>query len=78
MGVKATVYSPSFIRKMNGWFTVFWACWFIPAVAAKPLRDSVFLVGVYSIWANVVSHYTAWLAARDEVRLERVEGRVNG
>lgn len=64
---------PLFIRKINGFFTLFWAAWFVPAVAVKGFRNSVFLVGVYSVWANLVSHYTAWITARVEVRQEKVE-----
>lgn len=66
---------PKVIRRINGWFTVFWILWFIPATAIGGLRNSVFLVGVYSIWANIISHYTAWLTARVEVREERIENK---
>lgn len=64
---------PIFIRRVNGYLTLFWIAWFIPAIAVNGFRNSVFLVAVYSIWANIISHYTAWLTARVEVRAERVE-----
>lgn len=70
------VSEPAFIRTVNGWMTIFWIAWFVPAVAIEGLRNSVFLVAVYSIWANVISHYTAWLAARVEVRAKTVEGEL--
>lgn len=75
--VSKTLSTPTTIRRINGWLTVFWAVWFIPAVAIGGLRNSVFLVAVYSIWANMISHYTAWLAARVEVRAENVEEEVS-
>lgn len=72
--IKIEVLSqPQVIRKLNGWFTVFWLAWFIPAIVVKGLRDSVFLVALYSIWANLVTHYTAWLTSRVEVREEKIE-----
>lgn len=64
---------PTFIRRVNGWFTLFWATWSVPAIAIKGFRVSVFLVALYSIWANIVSHYTAWIAARVEEREEKME-----
>lgn len=64
---------PRFIRAVNGWFTLVWLTLVLPTVLVW--RKSILWVAVLSIWANVISHYTAWLAARDEVRLERVEER---
>jgi len=58
-----------FIRRVNGWLAVFWAVWFVPAVALKRLRESLLLIAVYSIWANLISHYTAWLTARVDVHV---------
>lgn len=71
--IKEKVAEPKFIRSVNGWFTVAWAIWFIPAIAITGLRNSILLVAIYSIWANMISHYTAWMAARVEVRAEHVE-----
>lgn len=65
---------PVTIRRFNFWFVIVWLALVIPTVVFW--RASVLWVAILSIWANVISHYTAYLAARVEVREERVEGHV--
>ena len=65
--------TPKSIRKVNGYLTLFWVAWFIPAIGVKSFRNSIMLVAAYSVWANMISHYTAWLTARTEVRAENIE-----
>lgn len=36
-------------------------------------KSSILWVAFVSIWALIISHATAWIAARDEVRLETME-----
>lgn len=65
------INEPAIVRRINGWFTMLWLVLVYPTVAYW--HSSVLWVAILSIWANVVSHYTAWLEARVEVRAERLE-----
>jgi hypothetical protein len=49
----------------NKWATIVWILRIIPTVAWW--TESVLWIGLMSIWANVVSHFTAWIAARAEL-----------
>ena len=75
---------PVFMRRVNGWLTVFWLA-MIPVSFAMHWLNSVVYVSALSLWALVAGHWSSWQAARVEVaqdkqakRLERdpVEERV--
>lgn len=57
---------PTFMRKVNGWFTIFWIA-MIPVSAYFGLLASVTYVSALSLWALVSGHWSAWQAARVEV-----------
>lgn len=58
---------PVFMRKVNGWLTIFWIV-MIPVSIALDLLSSVQYVSALSLWALVSGHWSAWQAARVEVR----------
>ena len=57
---------PVFMRRVNGWFTIFWIV-MIPISIALGLLSSVAYVSALSLWALVSGHWSAWQAARVEV-----------
>ncbi len=57
---------PVFMRRVNGWFTIFWIA-MIPVSIAFGLLSSVAYVSALSLWALVSGHWSAWQAARVEV-----------
>lgn len=57
---------PVFMRRVNGWFTIFWIV-MIPISIALGLLSSVVYVSALSLWALVSGHWSAWQAARVEV-----------
>lgn len=57
---------PVFMRRVNGWFTIFWIA-MIPVSVAFGLLSSVAYVSALSLWALVSGHWSAWQAARVEV-----------
>lgn len=68
---------PVFLRKLNGWLTIFWAWNFPPVIALYLLVDNetfqkicLLYLALVSIWANVGSHWSAWQAARIEAKQE--------
>lgn len=58
---------PTFMRRVNGWFTIFWIV-MIPVSIATHWLQSVAYVSVLSLWALVSGHWAAWQAARVEVK----------
>ena len=60
---------PVFMRKVNGWLTVFWI-FMIPVAIFTGWISSVVFVSGLSLWALVSGHLSAWQAARVEVRQE--------
>lgn len=58
---------PVFMRRFNGWATVFWVAMIIPSLAFGWV-SSVVYVSALSVWALVSGHWAAWQAARVEVR----------
>jgi hypothetical protein len=60
---------PTFMRKVNGWFTIFWIV-MIPVAVVTGLVSSVVFVSALSLWALVSGHWSAWQAARVEVAQE--------
>ncbi len=63
---------PVFMRRVNGWLTVFWLV-MIPVSIATHWISSVTYVAALSLWALVSGHWSAWQAARVEVKQEKEE-----
>ena len=61
---------PVFMRRVNGWLTIFWIL-MIPVSLITGWISSVQYVSVLSLWALVSGHWSAWLAARVEVKQEQ-------
>jgi len=57
---------PIFMRKVNGWLTIFWLL-MIPVSLWTHWISSVTYVAALSLWALVSGHWSAWQAARVEV-----------
>jgi hypothetical protein len=58
---------PSVLRRINGWLTIFWIL-MIPVSIVTGWIASVTYVAALSLWALVSGHWSAWQAARVEVR----------
>ena len=63
---------PVFMRRVNGWLTIFWVA-MIPISMAMGWLNSVVYVSALSLWALVSGHWSAWQAARVEVKQEEVQ-----
>ncbi len=61
---------PVFMRRVNGWMTVFWIA-MIPVSLLTGWINSVTYVAGLSLWALVSGHWSAWQAARVEVEQQR-------
>jgi hypothetical protein len=61
---------PKFMRRVNGWLTVFWIA-MIPVSVVMGWITSVAYVSALSLWALVSGHWAAWQAARVEVNQEQ-------
>ena len=61
---------PIFMRRVNGWLTVFWIL-MIPISIATGWISSVTYVAALSLWALVSGHWSAWQAARVEVNQDQ-------
>ncbi|HEY4609814.1 MAG TPA: hypothetical protein VIH06_11435, partial [Ilumatobacteraceae bacterium] len=57
---------PVFMRRVNGWMTIFWIA-MIPVSIVFGLLSGVAYVSALSLWALVSGHWSAWQAARVEV-----------
>ncbi|WP_394769749.1 hypothetical protein [Lacisediminihabitans sp.] len=60
---------PIFMRRVNGWLTLFWIA-MIPVSLITHWVNSVVYVSALSLWALVSGHWSAWQAARVEVKQE--------
>jgi hypothetical protein len=65
---------PVFMRRVNGWLTVFWLA-MIPVSVLTHWINSVTYVAALSLWALVSGHWSAWQAARVEVNQQDEEER---
>jgi hypothetical protein len=65
---------PVFMRKINGWLTIFWLA-MIPVAMATHWISSVTFVAALSLWGLVSGHWAAWQAARVEVMQNAQEKR---
>lgn len=63
---------PVFMRRVNGWLTLFWIA-MIPVSIVTHWISSVTYVAALSLWALVSGHWSAWQAARVEVKQEQEE-----
>jgi len=63
---------PVFMRRVNGWLTLFWTA-MIPVSMALHWLSSVVYVSALSLWALVSGHWAAWQAARVEVNQQTEE-----
>ena len=63
---------PVFMRRVNGWLTIFWIV-MIPMSLAMHWLTSVVYVSALSLWALVSGHWSAWQAARVEVNQQTEE-----
>jgi hypothetical protein len=61
---------PIFMRRVNGWLTMFWLA-MIPVSFFMHWLSSVVYVSALSLWALVSGHWSAWQAARVEVVQQR-------
>ena len=61
---------PVFMRRVNGWLTIFWVA-MIPTSIATGWVRSVTYVSALSLWALVSGHWATWQAARVEVTQQR-------
>src|SRR3954454_9015806 len=59
--------NPAFMRRLNGWLTIFWIA-MIPISLATGWVKSVVYVSALSLWALVSRHWSAWQAGRLVVR----------
>jgi hypothetical protein len=75
MGVVRSIWAsvqgdPVFMRRVNGWLTIFWVA-MIPISYVTHWLSSVVYVSALSLWALVAGHWSSWQAARVEVAQER-------
>lgn len=68
---------PAFMRRVNGWLTVFWVA-MIPVSLVTHWVNSVVYVSALSLWALVSGHWSAWQAARVEVAQQKESKRQQG
>ena len=61
---------PVFMRRINGWFAVFWVV-MLPISLFAGWLDSVIYVSALSLWALVSGHWSAYQAARVEVKQDQ-------
>lgn len=59
--------SPVFMRRVNGWLAIVWVL-MIPVSYVMGWLSSVTYVSALSLWALVSGHWSAWQAARVEVK----------
>lgn len=63
---------PVFMRRINGWLTIFWIV-VIPVSFITGLVQSTIFVSALSLWALVSGHWSAWQAARVEVKQDQAQ-----
>lgn len=66
---------PRFMRRLNGWLTMFWIV-MIPISYSFGWLKSVTFVSALSLWALVSGHWSTWQAARVEVAQERAQQKL--
>ena len=58
------------MRRVNGWLTIFWIARRSRSRSSTGWVSSVVYVSALSLWALVSGHWSAWQAARVEVKQE--------
>lgn len=66
--MKLPAVSARQLRNFNLWATLVWLGLVVPTVFWW--GQSVMWVALMSVWANVASHFSAWVAGRAEVAAE--------
>jgi hypothetical protein len=66
---------PVFMRRLNGWLTLFWVA-MIPVSYELGWLKSVVYVSALSLWALVAGHWSTWQAARVEVTQQREQQKL--
>jgi hypothetical protein len=64
---------PIFMRRINGYLTLLWIV-MIPVSFLTHLVESTTFVSALSLWALVSGHWSAWQAARVEVKQDEQAG----
>jgi hypothetical protein len=67
---------PIFMRRVNGWLTIFWIV-MIPVSIVTGWINSVTYIAVMSLWALVSGHWSAWQAARVEVKQAEMDEKAD-
>jgi hypothetical protein len=62
------------MRRINGWLTIFWIV-MIPISFATGWVKLTTYVSALSLWALVSGHWSAWQAARVEVKQQEAENK---
>jgi hypothetical protein len=65
-------HDPKFMRRINGWLTLFWIA-MIPISFEMGWLSSVTYVSALSLWALVAGHWSTWQAARVEATQQKEE-----
>ena len=66
---------PVFMRRVNGWLTLFWVA-MIPVSYELGWLKSVVYVSALSLWALVAGHWSTWQAARVEVEQQQQAAQI--
>src|SRR5260221_12125194 len=66
---------PVFMRRLNGWLTLFWVT-MIPVSYVLGWLKSVVYVSALSLWALVAGHWSTWQAARVEVTQQKEQQKL--
>ena len=66
---------PVFMRRLNGWLTLFWVA-MIPVSYELGWLKSVVYVSALSLWALVAGHWSTWQAARVEVTQQKEQQKL--
>lgn len=66
--------NPRLMQRVNGWLTIFFLA-LIPVAYFAGWLTSVVFVSALSLWALVSGHWSAWQAARVEVKQEELEAK---
>ena len=79
MSLRAKFNQAPFLKSLHGWLTVQWAL-HIPVIVVIYIffpktweKISILYLALVSIYANIVGHYSAWQAARAEVKIDKVK-----
>lgn len=80
MSMRETLTSASALKKANGWLTWFWLANFPPVIVLYFVmgneefqRAMLLYLALVSIWANVGTSFSGWIAGRTEVKVEQAE-----